>query len=82
MSYYSRLAVATRGYRGGAGQSLYISQSFTIEDTDLIQAQVIEETLDIGVSQDIINFDVSVLSSPTITASLDYETIIIDISEE
>ena len=82
MSYYSRLAVATRGFRGGAGQSLYISQSFDIEDTDLFKAQVIEETLDIGVSQDIINFDVSVLSSPIITASLDYETIIIDISEE
>lgn len=47
MSWYSRLAIATRGFRGGAGQTLYVSQSFTLEeDPDASLASIITTTVD------------------------------------
>ena len=48
MSYYSRLAIATRGFRGGAGQTLFISQELTLEDADPIKASVISANVDVA----------------------------------
>ena len=48
MSYYSRLALATGGYRGGTGQTLYISQEFSVEDPDSSLASVIEQTVNLA----------------------------------
>jgi hypothetical protein len=66
MSYYSRLAIATRGFRGGAGQSLYISQTINVEENpDASVALLIEETVDVAtVASSTLSVDVvdSVLS--------------------
>lgn len=70
MSYYSRLAIATRGFRGGAGQSLYISQSFEIEDTDLVRAQVIEQNVDVA-SVLLPTLSIAVDTSSAVSVSID-----------
>lgn len=88
MSYYSRLAIATRGFRGGAGQTLYISQEFSVEDSDRVLASVISETVDtatiisspLSVSiADATPLTVSIVDSP-LTVSIDSgEVITVDV---
>ena len=80
MSYFKRLAIATRGFRGGAGQSLYISQELEIKDEDLVKGLIIEETADIAtiqsspVSVDVVSSALSVSVDQSTGISIDIES--------
>lgn len=84
MSYYSRLAIATRGFRGGAGQSLYISQSVALtENEDYTLGQIVEESVNLA-SIDTSSLSVSVDQSSGINVAItdDSQTITIDTSTQ
>ena len=78
MSYFSRLATATKGFRGGTGQTLFISQEMSVEDTDTVNALVVEQTVDIAsitsnpllVSVDTTGINVSVDTTETISVDI------------
>ena len=80
MSYFKRLAIATRGFRGGAGQSLYISQELEIKDEDLVKGLIIEETADIAtiqsspVSVDVVSSALSVSVDQSTGISIDIQS--------
>ena len=80
MSYFSRLAIATRGFRGGAGQSLYISQELEIKDEDLVKGLIIEETADLATIQssttsvDVVSSALSVSVDQSTAISIDIES--------
>jgi len=84
MSYYSRLAIATRGFRGGAGQSLYISQSVALEENeDFTLGQIVEESVNLA-TIDTSSLSVTVDQSSGINVAItdDSQTITIDTSTQ
>jgi len=80
MSYFRRLAVATRGFRGGSERTAYVSQELEIKDEDLVKGLIIEETADIAtiqsfsVSVDVVNSALSVLVDQSTGISIDIES--------
>lgn len=84
MSYYGRLAIATRGFRGGAGQTLYVTQSIDVEENpDETIAQLIEESVNlasIGTSTLSVAIDQS--SGIDVAITDDSQTITIDTSTQ
>ena len=79
MSAYSRLAIATRGFRGGAGQTRYINQSFTLEaDPDAMSASFIEESVDIA-SIATSTLSISIDQSSGINVSISTDPLAVDI---
>jgi hypothetical protein len=84
MSYFSRLAIATRGFRGGAGQSLYISQSVALkENEDFTLGQIVEESVNLA-TIDTSSLSVTVDQSSGINVAItdDSQTITIDTSTQ
>ena len=84
MSYFSRLAIATRGFRGGAGQSLYISQSVALkENEDYTLGQIVEESVNLA-TIDTSSLSVTVDQSSGINVAItdDSQTITIDTSTQ
>jgi hypothetical protein len=84
MSYFSRLAIATRGFRGGAGQSLYISQSVALkENEDFTLGQIVEESVNLA-TIDTSSLSVAVDQSSGINVAItdDSQTITIDTSTQ
>ena len=84
MSYFSRLAIATRGFRGGAGQSLYISQSVALkENEDYTLGQIVEESVNLA-TVDTSSLSVSVDQSSGINVAItdDSQSITIDTSTQ
>ena len=84
MSYFSRLAIATRGFRGGAGQSLYISQAVSLtENEDYTLGQILEESVNLA-TIDTSSLSVSVDQSSGINVAItdDSQTITIDTSTQ
>jgi hypothetical protein len=84
MSYYSRLGIATRGFRGGAGQSLYISQSVALkENEDYTLGQVLEESVNLAtVDTSSLSVVVDQTSGINVAITDDSQTITIDTSTQ
>ena len=84
MSYFRRLAIATRGFRGGASQSLYISQSVALEENeDYTLGQIVEESVNLA-TIDTSSLSVAVDQSSGINVAItdDSQTITIDTSTQ
>lgn len=80
MSYFRRLAIATRGFRGGSERTAYVSQELEIKDEDLVKGLIIEETADIAtiqsssVSVDVVSSALSVSVDQSTGISIDIES--------
>ena len=84
MSYFSRLAIATRGFRGGAGQSLYISQAVALEENeDFTLGQIVEESVNLAtVNTSSLSVAVDQSSGINVAITDDSQTITIDTSTQ
>ena len=84
MSYYSRLAIATRGFRGGAGQSLYISQEVALkENEDYTLGQIVEESVNLAsVGTSALSVSVDQSSGISVAITDDSQTITVDTSTQ
>ena len=84
MSYYSRLAIATRGFRGGAGQTLYISQSVALEENpDATIGQIVEESVDLAtVNTSALSVSIDQSTGISVAITDDSQTITIDTSTQ
>ena len=82
MSYYGRLAVATRGFRGGQGQSLYVSQTVALqENEDYTLGQIVEENVNLAtVNTSSLSIKVDQSSGINVAITNDSQTISIDTS--
>ena len=84
MSYFRRLAIATRGFRGGSERTAYVSQSVALEENeDFTLGQIVEESVNLA-TVDTSSLSVTVDQSSGINVAItdDSQTITIDTSTQ
>ena len=84
MTYYGRLAVATRGFRGGQGQSLYISQTVALQENPAeVTGQLVEQSINLAtVDTSSLSITVNTSSGITVAITDDSQAISIDTSTQ
>ena len=84
MSLRSRLAIATRGFRGGSAETRYISQSISLEENeDFTLGQIVEESVNLAtVNTSALSVSIDQSTGISVAITDDSQTITIDTSTQ